>query len=103
MEDLKREADEHVEKIKEEIKVLNPECKKKIHDMLEKFKDSPLNETPSWNTYLATKQVTEPLDLDSYDKLNIIEYNSLNKKLRIIRSYNPIHLDKIRDKIENDI
>ena len=52
------------------------------------FNHSPLQETPSWNTYLATKMVTEVPEEDLMPSgfiLNIIEYDSLAGNINFVR------------------
>jgi len=69
------------------IKVLcddEEEIKRRLVKRKQDFLLSPLNETPSWNTYLATKQITESLDKDNFPenlKINILKYDSIEKKL----------------------
>lgn len=58
------------------------EIKRRLKEREENFENSPFNETPSWNTYLSTKEITEPLENDSFDKLNIIEYDTLTKEVK---------------------
>jgi choline kinase/predicted kinase len=61
------------------------EVKERIRIRAENFQSSPLNETPSWNVYLATKKVTEQADSDSeYGRLIIIEYNTLNNQITVV-------------------
>ena len=64
------------------------EIKRRLEERANKFEDSPLNETPSWNTYIATKLVTESLEGDSISKdisPIILEYDTLSKKAEIIQ------------------
>lgn len=74
-----------------EIFVINVLCndeneiKRRLKERGENFENSPFNETPSWNTYLLTKEITEPLEKDDFDKLNIIEYDILTKEVRTIK------------------
>lgn len=66
------------------------EIRRRLEDREKKFADSPLNETPSWNTYLATKLVTETLeeDLIGGNDLSIIDYDTLQNSLRWTPSKN---------------
>ncbi|OGJ13345.1 hypothetical protein A3K82_00410 [Candidatus Pacearchaeota archaeon RBG_19FT_COMBO_34_9] len=65
------------------------EIKKRLYERKMGFNSSPLNETPSWNTYLATKQITEPLEKDNFGdlELNILEYDTIKKKLSFLKRY----------------
>ena len=73
------------------IKVICPdetEIKRRFEERLKNFQSSPLNETPSMNTYEATKLVTEPVEKDimiNGEIPRVIEYNTFNKKARIIQ------------------
>ncbi|HUS49685.1 MAG TPA: AAA family ATPase, partial [Candidatus Paceibacterota bacterium] len=63
------------------------EIKKRLRERGEKFEESAINETPSWNTYIATKQLTEPIEEDvllNKEKPSIIEYDTITKEIRII-------------------
>jgi len=84
---------ENVSSLNPEIFVIKVTCKdeeeikRRLKERAEKFKDAPLNETPSWNTYIATKLITEPLEKDIFPErinLNVIEYDSLTKKAEFI-------------------
>jgi choline kinase/predicted kinase len=60
------------------------EIKKRLKEREKNFKNSPLNETPSWATYLATKEVTEQIEDDETSNISgLIEYNSLTKESKI--------------------
>lgn len=64
------------------------EIKKRIEKRENSFGTSPFNETPSWNTYIATKMITEPLEKDILPeniKLNIIEYDTLTREVKFIQ------------------
>ena len=60
------------------------EIKKRMVEREKKFADSPLNETPSWESYVSSKLVTESIDKDivEYGVLNVFEYDTLTKELR---------------------
>jgi len=64
------------------------EIKRRFAERAKGFNSSPLNETPSWNTYLATKELTEPPEKDILppgSMLNIMEYNSLTGEIKFIQ------------------
>lgn len=61
------------------------EIKRRLEERAKKFNIDIIAETPSWNTYLATKKITEPLELDSCKKRNIIEYDTLTNKASIVK------------------
>ncbi len=65
------------------------EIKRRLKKRKEEFNSSPLNETPSWNTYLATKQLTESLEEDNLGglEINILEYNTIKGELSFLRKY----------------
>ena len=74
------------------------EIKERLKKREKSFKDSPLNETPSWNTYLATKELTERLEKDSIPKeleFKIIEYNTLNNKSKLIYGTESRNIKKV--------
>ncbi len=79
------------------------EIKRRLDERAKKFGTDPTAETPSWNTYLATKKITEPVELDSYKKLNVIEYDTLFNKIRIINSNWGIHTQNIISTLEKNI
>ena len=63
------------------------EIKIRLNERGENFENSPFNETPSWNTYILTKEITEPLENDDdFDKLNIIDYDTLTKDVKTIKN-----------------
>lgn len=56
------------------------EIKRRLEDRKQKFKDSPLNETPSWNTYLVTKKITESVEKEiEENNIKVLEYDTLSK------------------------
>lgn len=57
--------------------------RKRLKRREEEYHRSPLNETPSWKTYEATKIVTEPCEEDDYN-VGIIDYDTLNGKIRTV-------------------
>lgn len=61
------------------------EIKRRMLERTENFGKSDLNETPSWNTYLATKDITEPFkDYEFRDNLlSNIEFDTLNGHVKI--------------------
>lgn len=63
------------------------EIKRRLEERAKKFNSSPLNETPSWNTYLSTKKITEPLEKDNFGDLeiNILEYDTIKRKLSFFK------------------
>ncbi len=65
------------------------EIKRRLEKRKKEFNSSPLNETPSWNTYLATKQITEPFEEDNLEDLeiNILEYNTIKGELSFLKKY----------------
>lgn len=58
------------------------EIKRRFEKRAAEFNSSPLNETPSWNTYLATKLITEPFDeeLKENNTVAAIEYDTLTNE-----------------------
>ena len=82
------------------------EIKKRLNIRSENFGSSPFHETPSWNTYIAIKEVTEPLEKDLLSDgkiLNIIEYDSLTRKVRLIQGYkNSENMEKIMGTLLKD-
>lgn len=75
------------------------EIKKRLELRARNYEKSPLNETPSWNTYIATKLITEPVEKDKYiEKVNlsIYEFNTLNQKLLIKKELKNRNSEKIK-------
>jgi len=60
------------------------EIKKRLDGRAKKFGIDPLAETPSWNAYLASKEITEVVEKDSTEiPLKIIEYDPINKNITL--------------------
>lgn len=79
------------------------EIKRRLKERGEKFKDSPLNETPSWNTHIATKMITEPFEKDKLlveIKGSVVECDTFNENLKFISGYKDSSNSK---KIKNGI
>ena len=80
------------------------EIKRRLKIRGKNFKASPLNETPSWNTYVATKEMTEPLEKDKIPdkiKLFVLEYDTLKNTIK--QTYGKkesINLKKIMEMIK---
>lgn len=80
---------EKIREFKPEMFVIKVTCKdeneirRRFKDRADKFHDSPLNETPSWNTYEATKLLTESIDKDMAEnsEIKVIEYDTKTKLL----------------------
>ncbi len=80
------------------------EIKRRLNFRAEKFSESPLNETPSWNAYLSTKLITESLenDIKKGKEVNIIEYDTLKDELKLIKgNENSENRKKIIEAIKN--
>ncbi len=63
------------------------EIKARLKQRFQEFEKSPLNETPSWDTYLATKEVTEPIERDIPPRgipFSVIRYDSMTNNLKIL-------------------
>jgi len=62
------------------------EIKRRLKEREEKFLESPINETPSWNAYISSKIMTEPVEEDIINKeeLNIIEYDTMSKEIKYV-------------------
>lgn len=76
------------------------EIKRRLKERQERFSDSPLNETPSWNAYISSKKITEPLEKDNFLGINIIEYDSLTGKIKKNIGRDSINLKKIMGAIK---
>jgi len=61
------------------------EIKRRMLERTENFGKSELNETPSWNTYLATKDITESFGEDEFkdNLLSNIEFDTLKGDVKI--------------------
>ena len=73
------------------------EIKRRLEKRSENFGASPFDETPSWNTYLTTKEIIEPPEKDILTEktdLNIIEYDSLAKNVRFIQGNKNLEANK---------
>ena len=67
------------------------EIKRRLKKREQNFNESPLNETPSWNTYLVSKEITEPIERDLLQSkilLNILEFDTLKKEFKINEKIN---------------
>jgi len=60
------------------------EIKRRMLERTENFGESELNETPSWNTYLATKDITESFGDEEFKNnlLSNIEFDTLNGSVK---------------------
>jgi len=94
-----------------EIFILNVICedeeeiKKRLKAREGEFGSSPFHETPSWNTYLAIKEMAEPVEknfLPEGNILNIIEYNSLTKKARLVQGKESENAKQILDALNSE-
>lgn len=64
------------------------EIKRRLEKRANEFEKSPLNETPSWNTYIATKELTEPIENDTLPnggKPALIEYDAIKKEAELVQ------------------
>ncbi|MBT4531452.1 sugar nucleotide-binding protein [archaeon] len=69
----------------------------------ENYNESALNETPSWNTYLATKEITEEVEKDNYFKNSqgsIYEFDTLQNKLNICMNKNTNNAARIKKALQ---
>ena len=84
-----------------ELIVLKVKCdnewkiKERLSKRAESFGGSVFNETPSWNTYLSTKKITEPLEDDGIKYSSVIEYDSYNEKVSIEKGEKVYNIKKI--------
>jgi len=68
------------------------EIKRRLIKRYNQFDDSPLHETPSWNTYLSTKEIYEN-PINEYPP--IIEHSTLTNKLKIIKGNKKDNITKM--------
>lgn len=91
------------------LKVICPneeEIKRRIDERASKFNDNLLNETPSWNTYIATKMITEPLEKDTPPEnipLNIINYDTLSKEIKTFSKINSDNSTRIISALSSEV
>jgi len=79
------------------------EIKKRLEGRKKDFGIEPTAETPSWNTYLATKKITEDIEDDEKGAgLEIIEYDTLTNSFKTIPSPNSENLKVIIEAIKEN-
>lgn len=73
------------------------EVKRRIDERGKQFGNSPLHETPSWNSYISSKGVTEPLEKDFSEKelLHVLQYDSMTKEVKVIVDLSSLYLNSI--------
>ena len=80
------------------------EIRRRLEERSSEFGSSALAETPSWNTYIATKIITEDPEKDILPekmRFNIIEYDNLTGNTKIVKeNKNAENTKKILNTIE---
>ena len=81
------------------------EIKRRLEERWKNFGKSLLDETPSWNSYVSAKLISEPLEKDNIPPgliRHIIEHNPLTKKTQFLGDENSLNLIQLLNVLEND-
>ncbi len=82
------------------------EIKRRLIKRKKEFDNSPLNETPSWNAYISSKQVMQPVhqrELIPEMSATIINYDTLTKMIEVTYgAKDSFNTKKIIEALEND-